>query len=405
MKGFVKTLEALLASIIIFAVLYQFTAPHEMEPWSKIYAHREMEDLLSALSLTNRTLNYVMNNDWRGFHSSLESMLVGPYDFSIEIIGLPKPIVKVGCVCNKTNIERLNRTLEPLEFKYNGRGTEIRIKNGTLEGLANSDVIVFYNQTKIDEGTAERYLKRGIGIVLISNDTDSVDDLFDLSDVSKVEGNAHFNSSVSSMSYHISRIFTLSPFRVLTHGSESEQTGNITLQKTNYEIKTFDNDTCHNCVEYPVGSGKYYEIGENFSIPPYAIYVENVNGNASYGETFADLEIMNKTYEFNIDGSGKSSSHSVLYNDGNAFATVRPYGKAYASWIVGEYNYSDIDELTKAVILFTAVEKYKLDGSTFSPLEPEKVPGKEYFSLDYFLPGLKVLEPFIVRVYVWHIFV
>lgn len=407
MKGFVKTIEALMASIIIFAVLYQFMIPYEMEPWRNVYTHREMEDLLATFSLTNKTYNYVISNDWNSFHASLENLLVGPYDFSIKIIGLPKPIVKVGCVCNQENVKRLNRTLKPFSFDYNGRVTEVRIMNDTLENLKNSDVIIFYNQSKISNNreTIEKYLKRGVGIVLISNNTDNVGDLFNLSSASISNDKSHFDSSVQSISYHISRIFTLSPFRVCTHGSESEQLGNISLQKINYEIKTFSNDTCHNCVEYPIDSGKYYKVGENFSIPPYSIYVDNVNGNTSYGDTFVDLEIMNKTYEFDIDGSGLISDYPIVFNNRNVFATTRPYGKSHASWIKAEYNYSDIDELTKAIVLFTAGECYKLDGNTFTPLVPEKIPGKEYFSIGYFLPGLKTLEPFEVRIYVWHLFV
>ena len=413
MKGFIKTIEAIIASLIILLTLYQFIFPYEREPWGKIYTHRELEDLISVASLANKTNNFVLNNDYKGFHDFLENHLPGTYDFSIVINGIPKPIIKVGCVCNQENFDKLSSELSldeanSYDFSYDGRKTNIRLLKTTgdsnWDGL---DVVVFFNKTNFtnDESKIKNFLKKGNGVVLISNMTDDwKDDIFAFTYTSQSNQNSHFNST--GLSYHISRVFAQTPFRVYTTGSESEQLGNISLDKKNYEIKTFSNDTCRNCVEYPVDSGKYYSIGETFTITPYDIYVENVNGNSSYGKTFADLYITNKTYEFSISGCSNVSidGHAVVYNDRTAFATTKRYGNGYATWIADDYNYSDISELVKSMIMFTAGETYKLDGNTFDVLSPPKKLGKEYFSLSYFLPGYNHENPYELKIYVWHIF-
>jgi len=425
MKGFVKTIEVVIASVILLIVINQFIIRVQHEPWSKLFIQRSLEDFLCVEE--NKINNYVMNNDYESFHKDLEYWMNGPYDFSIKIKDLPKPIVKVACICDSEDEEKLKSMLEPMEFNYNGRYTNIRlIRNDSINNInfnENPDIFVYFDKSKFknDIDSITKKLNRGKGVLLISNLTnESITDpnfsnIFGFSVGSgSSSGNSEFYSisKPNLVSYRISKIFTKTPFRIYTSGGDSEQTGNIILRNKQHEIKTFTNETCKNCIEYPIDSGNYFKIREMFDIQTdrgnYTLFIENVNANKSIGKTYADLIIKNNSYVFNLSKGSFNNVElneniSILKDNGLSFSTTNE-SKGIATWLLDLKNNSDNNQLVKSLVLFTAVQEYKLDASTFDVSKPEKIPGKVFLTCDYYVPGYNGFDPYTIEILMWQLF-
>ncbi len=411
MKGFIKTIEVVIASIIVLIVMSQFFFNVEREPWGKIFLKTSLEDAIISLHKTGELEKYVTRNDYNSFHKKLEFMMGGPYSFSIVVRDVPKPIIKVGCVCNDEELNILKSRLKPVEFEYSGRPTEIRI-NKTEIYSNEPDVFFYFNKTKFkeDKSLIKSKLTRGKGVILMSDlsesDMNDLSDIFGFSPKQTTKTNSNFSKAPETISFHISKIFTKVPFRVYTSGSTTEQFGYIQLREQDYEIKTFTNSTCENCLEYPVDSGKYYEIGETFEIETdaenYTLLVDKVQANSSIGDTFSDLIILNRTYTFKtpaIVGSDYFDG-SILYNGENSLVTTNKM----ATWTYNSANNSDNNQLLKSLILYTAGESYRLDRDFFDVTAPSSEPPGEYVSVSYRVSGYEDLDPFEIIIRAWTAF-
>ncbi len=430
MKGLVNTVEVIIASVILLIMINELVISVQHEPWGKLYMQHSLEDLVSVLNKENKINKFVMENDYNSFHDELETWIGGPYDFSIKIIGLPKPIIKVACICDQSHEEMLKSMLEPLNFYYNNRETEIRIiRNESAENIGyneNPDIYVYFSNDKFnnDKSYIENKLKNGKGVLLISNLSDNnitqFSDVFGFQSTNVIgESNDYnFYSIIEPrlVSFEISRIFSKTPFRIYTKGGDTTQTGNITMRNKKYEIKTFTNSTCDNCIEYPIDSGKYYKIWEKFNITAdngknYTLYIEDVNANSTIGDTYADMEIINYSYSFNLDkgtlNNVEINENISVINDVNnkvSLSTSNIKNGGIATWIMDVSNNSDNSQLVKSLVMLTAGEEYKLDSNTFDITKPEKIPGKEYFTVDCYEPGYNGIDPYKVEVSMWSLF-
>ncbi len=149
MKGFIKIMESVIASLVILSSMGFFLSFHRPNG-----GYDAQFDYALAALQKNATLNRtIMQNDVNTLNSILSGMLPATVDFSVEVSGIPNPVIKIMCACTDQEQSALIGRLSSLEFTYKRRNTEIRISNegyagGGLEGLMGSnpdaDVLFFF---------------------------------------------------------------------------------------------------------------------------------------------------------------------------------------------------------------------------------------------------------------------
>jgi hypothetical protein len=126
MRGFIKILESIIASIIIISAItffFSFSRPSESRQTESNY-------VLPALQKSGLLDEYITNNDVTSMTQTLKNMLPPSVDFSVEISGIPNPEIKIACVCTDAEESDFVNRLSPLDFPYLSRTLHIRIENG-----------------------------------------------------------------------------------------------------------------------------------------------------------------------------------------------------------------------------------------------------------------------------------
>src|SRR3989338_3109322 len=114
MRGFIKIIEAVIASIILLtAMTFFFSAEAKYPRWGASLMQAEARDALAALNKSGAMNNFIENaykddaarqTAKEGMTGMLEAMLSGSTDFSLEIRGLPDPKINIICVCSQTEL-------------------------------------------------------------------------------------------------------------------------------------------------------------------------------------------------------------------------------------------------------------------------------------------------------------
>jgi hypothetical protein len=180
MKGFIKILEAVIASIIILTSLtFFFTATTKQGNWNDALLQIRSQDVMYVLEKNGSLGEAVQINNGTRLQSIITgvslSMLPPTLDYSISIDGVPNPIIYVGCLCNENQKKDLNNTLAPLDFEYNKRKLSIRVDNFTLANLRDETNILFtfnpddFRDDPTNSSILNNFLRRG-GTLFILND-------------------------------------------------------------------------------------------------------------------------------------------------------------------------------------------------------------------------------------------
>ncbi len=353
MKGFVRILEAMIASILLLTVLsFFFKIPEINTNWSDSKTSLEMQDAISVLGKFGIIKNSVSNYDATILSRNLTNMLSKSLDFSIDIEGIPNPIILVTCgSCDPVQENDLKTFLDPLQFKYKNRTIEIRITSDDLNNFVTS-----YDVTLVKPNI----------LFIYASDT-NINDLI-------------FRKNVI-------RRFLSNGGSVIIYGTMNEaQLENpfiIELLNSTYSasaIGTYDfidlNDV--NSASYKIN--KYYSDASNKTSYDFK--------NFTAGNLIKDVKT--------VVGS---DVRSVVY------ANTYVSGKGKALWFSSFHDYDkDIKNLLKASVMWSS-EKFNFDCAASGPQQCiPKNPGKSYKELRYIEAGNFYTEPFTLVIKYWTVF-
>jgi hypothetical protein len=156
MKGFVRILEAVIASfVILISLSYFISAPASYDYWDASLLRIQAQDALASLYKSGLLENYIMNNDVDGINNTLTAMLPGTADFSVEIKGMPSTIIYIGCDCSDaelTSLENmLGKTGGEIRLTYNGREIEIRVSKASIDNIdPRTDIYFMFDYTDLN---------------------------------------------------------------------------------------------------------------------------------------------------------------------------------------------------------------------------------------------------------------
>ena len=108
MKGFIRILEALMASIIlIVSLFYFFGAFVRQSDWDSLAVNTQIRDSIASLDNNGELEAFIYNNDKVGLYNKLKSMLPKNIDFSTIINGMPPPNIYIACHCTDAEYDEL----------------------------------------------------------------------------------------------------------------------------------------------------------------------------------------------------------------------------------------------------------------------------------------------------------
>ena len=345
MKGFIRILEAIISSLILIAVLPFFLVQPSESEWGNIALQTNALDTLAVLQKTTRLETYVKNNDVAALNSELIRLLPKAADFSVEVSGIPNPVILVGCVCTSTEIDDLENLLWPLNFQYKERQISIRVSNMTMNTVDPRTRVLF------------------------------------------IFGYLNLTPYKSILTQFLESGGTIFMFTDLT--SSQTQDG---ILNTTFGLKW-------NAVISSGGSASFFVPGGTTKIShKVSRYYENISGRADTG-TFSGLgdssinriEIDNKTVIFSSQVSLVKANDYVSKN-----------GKGRTIWFAN-YGYTldndaaqRLKNLTKATIMWASGENYKMDPFT-------KRPAQRFLEATH-IGQIDGVEPFEIKLVVWRPF-
>lgn len=430
MKGFIRVLEMILASIILLSSLSFFFSTYiKPSRWQEAELQLYGQDILKSLDEAGLLRRMIEEGNVSGLEETIRKVLPESVGFLIEIEGLPKESITIACNCTDLEKDRLQEMLHISSsvdqvMRFKGRKIKfIILDEGSLEEILkqdaewdNIDIIVFFglqNLTKYEE-RLNQFLSKDKALVLISNVDENIDDfysrLFNLSVSSGDVNDENELYKTSILFRKLSDYFVNTPVRIKTHNNTG---GSFYLQEKEYYINSFHNSSG----DYAVFNNSYYEVGEIFYVNATAIKVMDVNATIG-NETYVDIAIQNKSYTFimrNFPNQNKvESNKKTILRTTDGFASMQvnfyitKFGKGRTLWIK-EYDskYSDINQIFKASLLWVGGERYILAKDyTFDAWYRKKVLSnvKEFVKVRYLVSGLTEFQPFFVNLILWYIY-
>jgi len=434
-KGFVKILEAVIASIILIGSVSYFFIPYiKSSDWSRSNLELQGRDALVALDNYGYLRTFILENniteDQKGLEYYLKKMLPKSVMFSVEVYGLPKPVIKLGCNCTSAEMEKLQKMIYDKRIEFKGREINFSIdaETGLENLLANRDIDVIllfgYKDLSPYKSEMEEFLGRDKSILVIAdlNETEVNDGIFNETfNLSwQVGGILDENNDFSDLSdpknisWHISNYFVYMPVRIETTEDigNGERKGNFFIQGIQHDLITGYNETgSFDYVRYDTDT-KQYKLNEVFIVDGWSIKIRRIDSNYTDDyTTYADISIINRSYVFNI--SNTPSKNNIAKNEKtilkttNGFSSVQSnyqitkYGKGRTVWLKNyTETYSDVNQLFKSILLWAAGENYDL-GQIFGH---KKMRPKSYTKVYYVVSGNQEFEPYIIKLVLWHIY-
>ena len=433
MKGFVKTLEVIMASVILLCSLSFFISfQMRQSEWSSSYLDISGRDSLMALGLSGNLKEFVIANNFTeasgGLEHYIKTMLPRTMLFSVEMENIPRPNIRIGCSCGYYDMERLREILSlpynSSSLQFRGRQTSLVLDNETriaeLLSRKDIDVIFLFNMTNLSayENEVRNFLDGNRAIIAIHDSNQaSEDDYFNgLAaidwGVGSPSSNSYFEySTPENVSAKMSKIFTSSYSRAHTpeFSLNEERKGYFYLKQTPYEIRT---GTDNSSAPYLVYNYNLYYRGDIFTVDQWAVMVVGIDSNFyDDGITYADLRILNSSYSFTIPNHDSmnnilKNSKTVLTTD-NGFSSMQANLHATRSgngrfvWIKNyDESYNDINQLTKAALIWAASGRFNLDENVGTPKDIPPV----YSRVSYEVAGNSEFEPYTISLVIWYVF-
>lgn len=237
MKGFIRILESILASIILMgAMAYFFEPVVKYSDWSDTATSVEAGDALIVMGKNGKLdeyINYVNIDevdcnkgcsDKVALNGNLSELLPKTVAFSVEVRGRPNPIILIGCNCTNEQKAELENLLSPLIFIYKNRPIEIRIKNVAISAVNSMepkpDILFIFGYKNLSEAQykshAELFLENGGSIFMLADLVQPswlegfLDEKFGLVwkvGASSTQGEFYNSGNINSTSYRIADYF------------------------------------------------------------------------------------------------------------------------------------------------------------------------------------------------------
>lgn len=190
MKGFIRILEAIVASLIILTALtFFFNTTIKPSNWDDTFLQVRAQDIVASLSINGTINKSVSTNDQTIINDAILNpnifMLPITVDYSVTVEGIPNPVIRIGCNCTDSQMQDLKDTLSP-SVVYNGRTITFVVYQAEISRIhedANADTNILFlngykNLTQFDDGL-RIFMKRGGTIFLLGDLTQSqVNDCF-----------------------------------------------------------------------------------------------------------------------------------------------------------------------------------------------------------------------------------
>ncbi len=331
-KGFVKILEAVLASVIILSSLSFFisiTSPGD--GWDKAVSELRAQDALGVAVSSGALQSYVKLNDQSGLRNYMRNMFAASTDFSVEISGIPNPVTYVSCSCTDAQVASLKANLAPLAFNYKGRNMEIRVNK--IEDTANlpeeTNVLFFY----------------------------------DFQELPLMPANPSFMSQYQNNKARLDSFLesggTIFLYDDLTQ-AEAEDATAMKIFGVSWKAAGNNQD-----------KGKFLDTTDaarsSFNI---AEYYANLRAGNTKTDMFSSFDKANNINQIDEDLS------TVIESSNNKFSLVKTSegivnGNGRSVWFPKNDNSQGISDLFKATIMWASGERFKMDGSAI------KVSGRE----------------------------
>lgn len=176
MKGFVRILEAIIASIILLTSLtFFFTSPPQADDWGKVILQNLGKDALAVADISGNLKPSVNNNNATTLTNFFSSFLPKSVAFSTEISEIPNPVIRIGCNCTASQITDLEGRLSPLNFVYKNRNISIRVENVSIAGVRNdTDTLFLFGYVNLNpyESTLKGFFQNGGTVFMLADLTE-----------------------------------------------------------------------------------------------------------------------------------------------------------------------------------------------------------------------------------------
>jgi hypothetical protein len=175
MKGFVRILESIVASVILLSSVSFFFLPAlEESKWDSTLLQTRTEDSLATLVKSGKMNEFLMVSDIRQLNDTFKSLLPENVEFSVVVKGIPSPEIRIGCLnCSDVEVNKLKNLLGLLEYNYKNRVVKIlEPKKINFSGVdSDTDVIVSFDFEIINAtpNDAANFMKSGGGLLLIGS--------------------------------------------------------------------------------------------------------------------------------------------------------------------------------------------------------------------------------------------
>jgi hypothetical protein len=345
MKGIIKILEAIIASVILLTALTFFFTSEAPQQADDTRILIQVQDSLESLNKAGLLSQYVKNNNVLQFNSKLKQLFPASIDYSIEVYSMPPPEIYVGCNCTTADRLSLENLIEGT-LEYKGRNVRIIVDDEQLNNIRpETNIIFFMNYRNLSEDMqyVNSFLDRGGGIIL-------------LSDLTKTQAEDPVLNSTFGLKWLGTPSST--PGTFLHNDFASNRTYNY-----------YDNIT-------PLMT----DIPNKFSF----MYFSASNG----------IGVDEKTAI--VDSTGTHSFVKINYNLGQTKKGRSVWFANYAK-INNDNKTIIINNLLKSTIMWSSGEHFKMD--EFQKTLPEK-----YSKIHYIVAGDSVFEPFEVVIIVWRVF-
>ncbi|MEM5813188.1 MAG: hypothetical protein QXU71_02415 [Candidatus Aenigmatarchaeota archaeon] len=396
-KGFIKVIEVILASFLLFFVLIFISQSKEKREEYELSLLAVIgRDALASLDKAGILRNLVLNNDLNALRNEIYKIIPSNARVEIEIIHLNKNVIKIGCNCSYEERERLKRMLainypEDALFYFRGKNINLEILDiSSLDEMKDANVIAFFGCR--DLSNYYNYLDEGKSFLMIST-VACENNLFNLTP--KIGSAESFIINQNSLeSFRIGEYFVDTGINVYNNSifwvRENSHALNIYLDNNSIPYVTYDNN------EFL----RYYK-GDVMIIDNTRIKIDDIVIDYSTGRAFAEIRIIDRNYEFYFQPSMlvDANEKSILINFNGYAASqlnyyISRYGNGKTAWI-NDYSEerTDLNQLMKAIIFWLSENiVYK----------EEKL--KNYVTVYYIVSGNYDFEPYMIKMNLWYIY-
>ncbi|MBI4019594.1 MAG: hypothetical protein HY364_05065 [Candidatus Aenigmarchaeota archaeon] len=353
MKGFVRILEALISSIILFTSLTYFFTTYDYSFWNSASLRTLVQDTVSALYIGGTVNESFYSGDPAAVKTALDRIMPSTTDYSAEISGAPPPEIKIHCVCTiaEADIIRTRLGLIGTFFAYNERVISIIMSAdpdiGNVDRAA--DIILFLRTSDLSgqQQRLDNWIIQGRNVML-------------LADIQQ----AHFNDETIGPA--LTDVFGLQ-WTGSAGGSPGTFTQSDDIRKIPYKIAKY------------FTASSAYQSSENF----------NFNPSAGANQISAG--------EGSVINSGSVSFVKGREAGGRALWFAAYDGEAFILNDDGSVTIrnDDINKLLRAAIIWESGERYVISERDLPSRQP-------YMRYDF--PGAVGSDPYKITILIWKTF-